>query len=90
MQTSDLVGRLDKWTSQCEIQIRHVESESGQGLSALDARTRLLLEETHREVGQLKSAELNEREKLEMRISSTLDKLMQQRDIKHVSCAIGI
>jgi hypothetical protein len=62
-----------------------VENESGQNINALDVRTRMLLDETQRELGQLKSAEVNEREKLEMRISTTLDKLMQQRDIRHVS-----
>ncbi|ELU06030.1 hypothetical protein CAPTEDRAFT_149793 [Capitella teleta] len=82
VRTGDILGRLDKWSSQCEIQIRHVENESGQNINALDSRTRLQLEEAQREIGQLKSSEVNEREKLEMRISTTLDKLMQQRDIK--------
>lgn len=63
-----------------------MENESGQSINALDSRTRLQLEEAQREIGQLKSSEVNEREKLEMRISTTLDKLMQQRDIKTVSC----
>ena len=84
------MGRLDKWASQYEIQIRHVETESGQSLSALDVKTRMLLEEMQRALAQFRSAEVAEREKLEMRMSSQLERLLHQRDARMVGLITAV
>ena len=78
-------NRLDKSHTDQELKIRHMEGDSTNQLSALDNKTRSLMEEMKMAIKSSRALEEGEREKLEMRIITVMEKAFIQRDGRVVS-----
>jgi hypothetical protein len=84
-QYSTILGRLEKLGVEQELQIRSVGSDSSYQVSALDSKTRTMIDETRAMLKSYKLIEEGEREKLEARLIGLVEKSLAHRDTTIVS-----
>ncbi len=85
MQLNDLLLKVERSTTDYQIKIRGIEGDTGQQMTSLDSRTRSMIEETKSAMNSYKLLEETEREKMESRISTHLERVNGMRDVKAVS-----
>ena len=90
-QFNTILGRLEKLGIEQEMQIRSVGSDSSHQVSALDSKTRSMIEETRSALKSYKVIEEGEREKLEARVFGLVDKSLAHRDtniVRYWKCVV--
>ncbi len=68
-----------------ELQLKHVESDSSQQVTKLESRTRSLAEDTRNQLSAQQLKQDGEREKLETRLTTGLQRSLVERDNRLVS-----
>ncbi|XP_013411484.1 protein FAM81A [Lingula anatina] len=77
---AEINNRLDKVNIEHTLKIKHMEGDSSQQLSHLDTKTRALFEELRHTLTASKAVEEAEREKMESRLFTHLDRSSTSRD----------
>lgn len=84
-QIADLNHKLDKTSVEETMQIRRVDADASQHLTALDAKTRAVVEDIRNLINANRLHNENERAKLESSILSVIERTNAQRDARYVS-----
>lgn len=85
LQIVAVSNQQDRVNSEQKMKMTHLESDTGQNIAGLDNRTRSLIDDLKNTVHVFQAQSDSEREKLEARIHSSLDKLSQAKDNAIVS-----
>ena len=80
-----LVTRLDKISTEQDMQFRTLGKDSSQQMAALDSKTRTMVEELKMSLKSYKVVEEGEREKLEAKLTGLIDKSRLHYDTTNVS-----
>ena len=84
-QIGTLLTRLDKLSTEQDVQFRTLGNDSSQQMAALDSKTRSMVEELKTSLKSYRVVEEGEREKMEARLTSLIDKSRIHYDTTNVS-----
>ena len=71
---------MDRTNNESKIKIQHLEGDTGQQMAMMDGRTRSLIDDLKNSFHIFQTNTEGEREKLESRLYSHIDKISQAKD----------
>ena len=84
-QIAEVLSKLERVNNETTINLRHLEGGSSQQISNLEGKTMSMIDDTKTKVKSLKAQEESERDKLEMRLNTHLDRSSNKLETRVVS-----